>query len=260
MAISFNMMVILNIKTVLKRSVSFNWYKVPYIVFMVTLPAIMNMGKQVWALIKKDLLLDWRQQFSLASVILYMAATIFIVVMATQSENAALWNALLWIIILFVSNSAVAKNFSQDSDRQRLYYYSICNPIAVLIAKYLYNALILAILSVMAYLGLRIFTGIDPVRDHGLFCIILLLASIGFSTIFTFTSSIALVSNNRHTLLAILSFPVIIPMLLLLIKLSQHSMGINFDTSYMTDIFMLLAIDMLLIGVSFLLFPFLWKD
>ena len=220
----------------------------------------MEIGKQVLALVKKDLLLDWRQQFSLASVILYMAATIFIVVMATQSNNAALWNALLWIIILFVANGAVAKNFSQDSARQRIYYYSICNPIAVLVAKYIYNALILMILSALAYLGMSIFTGLDPVRDHGLFFVILLLASIGFSTIFTFTSSIASASNNQHTLLAILSFPVIIPTLLLLNKLSQHSMGINFDTSYLTDILMLLAIDMLLVGVSFLLFPFLWKD
>lgn len=220
----------------------------------------MAMGKQILALVKKDLLLDWRQQFSLASVILYMAATIFIVVMATQSDNVPLWNALLWIIILFVANGAVAKNFSQDSARQRIYYYTICNPIAILIAKYIYNALILLFLSALAYLGMTIFTGLDPIRDHALFLIILFLASIGFSTIFTFTSSIASASNNQHTLLAILSFPVIIPTLLLLIKLSQHSMGVNFDTSYMTDIFMLLAIDMLLIGVSFLLFPFLWKD
>jgi len=144
-----------------------------------------------------------------------MAATIFIVVMATQSDNVPLWNALLWIIILFVANGAVAKNFSQGSESQRIYYYSICNPIAVLVSKYIYNALVLMFLSSLAYLGMTMFTGLDPVRDHGLFFIILLLSSIGFATILTFTSSIASASNNQHTSLAILSFPVIIPPVLL---------------------------------------------
>jgi len=220
----------------------------------------MTLSNQIIALVRKDLLLDWRQQFSLMSVVLYLASTIFIVVLSTQSENPALWNALLWIVILFVANNAVAKNFSQDSDRQRIYYYTIADPIAVLAAKYIYNTIVLLILNVLAYLGFIIFTGVDPVRLHGIFFLCLFLGAVGFSIVFTFTSAIAQASNNKHTLLAILSFPLIIPMLLLLFKLSQHSIGLNMDTSYQTDILMLAAIDLLLIGISLLLFPFLWKD
>lgn len=220
----------------------------------------MSLAKQVIALVRKDLLLDWRQRFSLASVILYMASTIFIVVLSTQSNIPGLWNALLWIVILFVSNNAVAKNFSQSGERERLYYYTIANPIAFLSSKYLYNGIVLLFLNLLAYAGFSLFTGADPVRLHGIFFLCLFLGSVGFSIVFTFTSAIAAASGDRHTLLAILSFPIVIPMLLLLFKLSQHSLGINMDTSYKTDILMLVAIDMLLVGVSFLLFPFLWKD
>lgn len=220
----------------------------------------MRLSNQILALVRKDLLLDWRQQFSFASVVLYLASTIFIIVLSTQSENPGLWNALLWIVILFVANNAVAKNFAQDAERQRLYYYTIADPIAVLSAKYIYNTLVLLLLNVLAYIGLRVFTGVDPVRLYDIFFLCLFLGSVGFSIVFTFTSAIAQASNNKHTLLAILSFPVLIPMLLLLFKLSQHSLGMIMDTSYKTDILMLAAIDLLLIGISLLLFPFLWKD
>ena len=217
------------------------------------------MLKEITALIQKDFLLDWRQQFSLASVLLYLACTIFIVVVATQSNNPGVWNAMFWIIILFVSSNAVAKSFVQESDRQRIYYYTLANPIAVLSAKYIYNTLILFGLTIISF-GLLTFFTINPVRLSGLFYLILFLGALGFSIVFTFTSSIASAASNRNTLLAILSFPLLLPMLFTLLKLSQHSLGLITDTSYTTDILVLIAIDMLLIGVSFLLFPYLWKD
>ncbi|MBT8219226.1 MAG: heme exporter protein CcmB [Bacteroidia bacterium] len=217
------------------------------------------MLKEIKALIQKDLLLDWRQRFSLASVILYLACTIFIVVIATQSNNPGLWNAVFWIVVLFVSSNAVAKSFIQESDRQRIYYYTLANPIAVLTSKYIYNTLILFVLSMIAF-GLLTFFTINPVRLNGLFFLTLFLGATGFSIVFTFTSSIASAASNRNTLLAILSFPLLLPMLFTLLKLSQQSLGLITDTSYETDILILVAIDLLLVGVSFLLFPYLWKD
>lgn len=217
------------------------------------------MINQIWALIKKDILLDWRQQFNLAAVVLFMASIIFIIVYATQSKTVGLWNAMLWVILLFVAHNSVAKNFQQSSDRQRIYLYSIVHPIAALLAKYIYNAVVLLILFFIAYLGFSVFSGLNPVKELGLFCLVLLLGAFGFSIILTFTSSIAAAANDRSTLLAILSFPIILPILMLLLKLSQHCVGLIPDSSYMTDILMLVAIDLLLVGLSLILYPYLWK-
>ena len=60
--------------------------------------------------------------------------------------------------------------------------------------------------------------------------------------------------------MAILGFPVIIPILVTLIKLSANALGLITDTAYTEDIFILLAIDAILVALSFILFPFLWKD
>ncbi|MNL46159.1 hypothetical protein D3C87_1688460 [compost metagenome] len=60
--------------------------------------------------------------------------------------------------------------------------------------------------------------------------------------------------------MAILSFPVIIPVLIVLIKLTKNAIdGLDRSVS-MDEIGLLLVINGLVAGVSLLLFPYLWRD
>jgi heme exporter protein B len=67
-------------------------------------------------------------------------------------------------------------------------------------------------------------------------------------------------ADNNSTLLAILSFPLVIPILMTLIKLSVGATGVLEDTSVIQDIGILIAIDLMLAGLALVLYPFLWKD
>jgi len=100
----------------------------------------------------------------------------------------------------------------------------------------------------------------SPVRRVGLFWLILFLASVGFSITFTFISAIASKADNSSTLMAILTFPIVIPILGTLMTLSANALGLIRDTAYLNDIYTLLAIDSILLGLALILFPFLWKD
>ena len=60
--------------------------------------------------------------------------------------------------------------------------------------------------------------------------------------------------------MAILSFPVIMPILLTLVRLSAIALRLIQDTSYQRDIVNLLAIDAILITLTFVLFPYVWRD
>jgi len=88
----------------------------------------------------------------------------------------------------------------------------------LLLAKILYNTLLLLVLSLMAFGAYSLVVG-SPVKDLSLFVLLLGLGSFGFAIAFTFISSIAAKANNSATLMAILSFPVILPILLTLIRL-----------------------------------------
>ena len=213
----------------------------------------------VGTLIKKDLLLELRQKYAIGGILLYVFSTIFIVYLSfIQIENRT-WNALYWIIILFASVNAIAKSFVQENSSTQLYFYSIAQPAAIITAKILYNLLLLLFLSLIAFFFFGIIAG-NPVEKTGLFLITTFLAAAGFSITFTFISAIAAKAKNSSVLMAILSFPVILPILLTLVKLSADSLNLVQDSAYWKDIVILLAIDVLLLTLVFLLFPYLWRD
>jgi heme exporter protein B len=58
----------------------------------------------------------------------------------------------------------------------------------------------------------------------------------------------------------ILSFPIIIPFLLILIKTSKKAMdGIDISLMY-TDLMLLVLMNLLVATMAYVLFPFLWKE
>lgn len=219
----------------------------------------MQIVRETILLIKKDLLLEWRQKYAIWGILLYVVSTVFIVYISTGTVRTPVWNILYWIIILFASVNAVLKSFVQENSQRQLYYYQLAHPIAIILSKIIYNIGLLFLLTVLTYLAMTIVFE-NPVKRVGLFWLILLLASIGFSITFTFVSAIASKADNSSTLMAILSFPIVISILGTLMTLSANALGIIQDTAYLDNIYTLLAIDGILLGLALILFPFLWKD
>lgn len=210
-------------------------------------------------LLRKEFLLEFRTRSAISGIFLYVISTLFVVYETFVKIQPNVWNTLFWIILLFVAVNAMVKSFVQEKGNRVLYYYSLLNPSHVLISKIVYNTLLLLVLSLLIW-GLFIFFGDNPVKDIGLFLLILFLGSFGFSVTFTFLASLVAASNQSSTLLAVLSFPLIIPIILMLVKISAHALRLIQDTAVSGDLAILVAIDLLLCGVALLLFPFIWRD
>lgn len=199
----------------------------------------------------------------LNGVLLYLASTIFICYLSFNVKVNQLdpitWNVLYWIIILFTSISAIAKSFIQEKTGQFLYYYSIMSPQVMIISRVLYNSLLMMFLSLLGLFMYSVVLG-NPVDDMLLFTINILLASFGFSSTLTLISAIAAKANNNQTLMTILGFPVLLPILLTAIKISKNAMdGLDRGVSSQ-ELLSLLAINMIVVTISFLLFPYLWRS
>ncbi|WP_121198276.1 heme exporter protein CcmB [Mucilaginibacter gracilis] len=227
----------------------------------------MEMYRQTKQLLKKEILLEWRSKYAFNGVLLYVISTVFVCYMAfnlnpgfSEAKSYPLvWNILFWIIILFASVNAIAKSFLQESKGRLLYYYSIAGPQAIILSKIIYNILLMTLLSTLALIVYSLFFK-NPTNDTLYYFITVLLGSVSFSTVFTMISAIASKAGNNGTLMAILSFPVIIPAILVLIRMSKRAMdGLDRSLSYQ-DIGVLLAINVVVIATSLLLFPYLWRD
>lgn len=219
----------------------------------------MSLYQQVKHLIKKELLLEWRSKYALNGVLLYVVSTIFVCFLSLVSVNPITWNALFWIIMLFASINAVSKSFLQESRGRQLYIYTIASPLALIISKTVYNVLLMMLLTVTA-LGFYMLVFDYVPADLGLYIVATLLGSLSFSTIFTMVSAISSKAGNGGMLMAILSFPVIIPVLVILIKLTKNAIdGLDRSVS-MDEIGLLLVVNVLVMAVSLLLFPYLWRE
>lgn len=237
-----------------------------FIVFLAVIPAIERMIQEILNLIKKDILLEWRQKYALGAILLYVASTVFMIYIILNQENALgrldhkFWSILFWITMLFTAVNAIAKSFTQEARERMLYYYTLVRPQSIIISKMIYNMMLMLLL---ALLSLVIFSTIigAPVKNYPIFLVALLLGGTGFSFVLTMISAIASKADNNSTLMAILSFPVLLPLILFLQKLAVNAFFIDAAFSNIfKDMAVLVAFDMILIALSYILFPYLWRD
>ena len=223
-------------------------------------PHSQKMTKTVFALLKKDLLLEFRQQHSFYGILLYIASTIFVLYLCVNSPEGETWNGLFWTIQLFVCVNAVAKSFLQESRGRMLYFYCISGAQSFIIAKLIYNLILMLLMSLIS-LGLFFILLKNPLSDSLKFTGIVCLGGISLSLVFTLLAAIAARAQQNAALMAILGFPLIIPQLLLLIRLSKSAFGEIFREGALFQItLMIVALDILVVALSIILFPFLWKD
>jgi len=221
--------------------------------------ASMNNKTIILTLLKKDLLLETRQQYTFYGILLYIASTTFVVYLSMGMPEDKVWNGLFWVLQLFVCINAVAKSFLQESRGRMLYYYSIVSPTNFVLSKLGFNAILMLLMNL---LSLAIFTLLlgNPIGKMGEFLLISILGGISLSLVFTFLAAIAAKAQQQAALMAIMGFPIIIPQLLLLMKISSAAFSSVVQLGWWNMIGMLVALDLMIIALAYILFPFLWKD
>ncbi|MGH2553085.1 MAG: heme exporter protein CcmB [Chitinophagaceae bacterium] len=212
----------------------------------------------MYTLFKKDLLLEIRQQYSFYGILLYIGSTIFVLYMAINEPETNVWNGLFWVIQLFICINAVAKSFLQENRGRMLYFYSIASPADFVLAKLIFNSLLMLVMSLLSLFLFTLFLG-NPMKQAGPFIGLVLLGGWSLSLVFTFLAAIAAKAQQNAAIMAILGFPLIIPQLLLLMRLSNTAFVTQLPIPTNT-ILLLVSLDLLVIMLAVILFPFLWKD
>ena len=101
----------------------------------------------------------------------------------------------------------------------------------------------------------------NPVSNTLQFFGIVILGGVSLSLVFTLMSAIAAKAQQNAALIAIMGFPIILPQLLLLMQLSKAAFAEVFKAGAVLNLSLLIiGLDLLVIVMAVILFPFLWKD
>lgn len=214
-------------------------------------------------LIQKEFTLELRRKAVISGIGLYLFSLIFICYLTfslrQNSINEATWSALFWLAILFSVINSVAKSFIGEKKGISIYYYSVASPQAIIISKIIYNTILSLLLSLAGYFLFSVFIG-NPVQDTPLFILTLVLTSIGFSASLSLISGIASKTNNSNILMAVLSFPVIIALLLMAIKITKNVLDGLERSASQDELLNLFAINCILTALAYMLFPYIWRS
>lgn len=206
------------------------------------------------------MLLEWKNKQAFTSLLVYSLASQFIAYLAFRGQVPEIvWNALFWLIMLFAATNAVARSFLQESRGLQFYHYTLLDPRAVILSKIFYNTLLLLVLSFINYLFYSILFS-SPVAAPLQFFLVMFLGCTGLASVLTLVSGLVSKASGNAALVAILGFPLLFPLLLTLIRFSANAIE-GFDLQQSMDyLLILVSLDLMIISLSYLLFPYLWRE
>lgn len=221
------------------------------------------MWSEIKAIVRKDLRMEWRQRHALGSIFLYVIASIFVAYMGfRQIVDVGTWNALFWIIVLFAAFNAAARSFSTETSGRRLYLFTLARPEAVILGKMAYNAILLLTMVFASFFFFTVMmgSGVLEEADWVAVALALSLGAIGLAFVLTLIAALASQTDNNLGLMAVLGLPVILPFLLILIRFSKNAIdGIawSVNSTYALQLSAILALSL---ALSYILFPYLWRE
>ncbi len=177
---------------------------------------------QAWAVLVKDLRVEFRTRLALAAVVLFALTTLVAVGFAVgPGSSASVQAALLWIVLYFAALTGLTRAFvgeeeARTADGLRL----AAGGSAVFVGKLAFNLLLLAVLALLLVPGFVLLMG-TRVADVGLLVGALVAGGAALGSALTFTGALVAQAHSRGTLGAVVSFPLVAPLLKLAMDATQ---------------------------------------
>jgi len=185
------------------------------------------------------ILLHLKNSFRNPQKILYLIFFSFlIVVIFAFSFNLSAKIALkitpgiIWTVIILGSTSILSESFKEESENS-IFYRFLLSPISMtslVITRIVSNLIIILAWEFLIISLIFVFLNLNTNFDLIWFMIVILIGSIGYIMLTTFFSMI--VSENKNVFMAIIIYPLILPLLMGLIKMTSLVISNNINDSF----------------------------
>lgn len=215
------------------------------------------------ALFKKDVLSEFRTRYAIGAIVMFALVTVIAVGFAgarilIEKQMQAI---LFWLVIYFASVAGLGQSFIKEEESRTALALRIYAPASAIFAgKYLFNLLLLVFLEVIivpVYAGL---IGLE-ISSAGLFATILILSTFGLAGSTTIIGAIISKASIKGVLFAVLSFPLILPLLIMAISGTQKALNANLEfADGLSEIKVLFSYAVVMTVAGFMLFDYVWND
>jgi len=215
-----------------------------------------------WAVWRKDIRCEFRSRYALNAIVLFGVTTLVVVSFAVGRKNLApeVYAALFWIIIFFAAMSGLAHVFVREQEAKTASMLRLtAEPTAVYLGKLGFNFFLLVLLQAIIAPLFLVFT--DAVaHEPFLFILLLFLGAVGLAGATTLIAAIISRAGVRGALFAVLSFPILLPLLIGLIgattvAFSSQATGLAGASA---ELQLLASYAVVMITASLLLFEYVW--
>jgi heme exporter protein B len=214
------------------------------------------------AVLEKDVQLELRSRYALNTLLLFAVSSLLIVAFAIGGAplSPELRAVVLWIIILFSGIAGLAHAFVSEEERGTTLLLQLnALPSAVYTGKLLFNLALSLLMNAVVAVAFSLVLGLGEAALDT-FIVILFLGAVGLSGATTLISAIIARTPNKGPLFAVLSFPILVPLLLSVISGTTKALEGTALTGVSSEFATLVGYAGVVITASVLLFDYLWRD
>lgn len=217
----------------------------------------------MFALFRKDSASELRTRYALNSLIMFIVVTISVILFSSVNETLpeSLTGGLLWVVVFFTAMSGLSRAFVSEEERgTTLTLQLIAKAEVVFGGKLIFNTVLIFCMNLVTLAFYALVMDSFVLRTPSVFFLAFGIGSIGISGASTVIAAIIAKANSKGTLYPVLSFPILLPLFLLLIDLTKLSIEGTTPDAAFVELAALVSYDVVIITASFLLFDFIWKD
>jgi heme exporter protein B len=221
----------------------------------------MSAWQAIWTIALKDWRVEGRARDVMMATLFFAGMVVMILAFAFGPESSRLRAAapgILWVAVAFASILAASRAFgseAEDGALEALLLYPVPHE-AVYLGKLLGNLGLMLLLSLLLVPATLLLYGVTLRGMELEFVLAVVLGVIGFSIVSTFQSALTVGLRARESLLPLLVFPIVVPVVLGAVKATVGIVTLDPSANVWGWIGLLAAFDLIYLVTCTLAFPY----
>ncbi len=221
--------------------------------------------KEIWAILHKDLLIEFRTKDSLNSMLLFGIVVLVTFNFALRSVNdftPAAVPGILWVAFAFSGTLGLNRSFAAEKENGCLQGLLMipADRGVLYVAKMLAATVFMLITEAVVFLLSVVFFNLTVWREIFYLIPVFVIGTLGFTAVGTMLSAVAVNTKLKELLLPLILFPAILPVLINAVEATNIILNTRDYSGLRLPLTIMLVFTIVFAAVSYLLFEYVLED